>query len=766
MSFNPFVNGGGGTSSEDKVARAEIAAIKDGETLDSFSDVETALDNKANTTDILSLDANKLDKTGTAVKATADSDGNNIITTYAKKTDLDDIACTYRGTYTTAEALNAASGDKNDFAFLKTTDSAGNEIYSRYRRIDIPQVVPEGYIQLMYITSNGTQYIDTDVQAKRDLKTYIKFTRKNGGNNQFFGVHDDSLYYALWFSDWRWQLWCGIGRNYIDVASASSGITEYLLEYPTVTVNDTVFNFSAQEDFTSEKTIYLCAVNGESNKSVIDLYECIIYDDDKTTELKHFYPCKNSSNVCGMYETVEGVFYPDANGGNFAAGPQADGYWSFEYSIPGNLFSSAQFAALNSGINTTKVNQIETNKNNIVNIKDGTNIDSFSDVEAALSDKVDKETGKGLSTNDYTTAEKEKLAGIAEGAEVNEIQGIKVNSSTVNPDANKVVNITVPTSAADVSAIPDTTKYAAALSLTINSSTFVMTGQLKDQNGDNLGTAQTIDLPLESVVVGGSYNSQTKKVVLTLQNGNTIEFSVADLVSGLQTELSASNKLNPAYINYDSTHRAVSDTEKSTWNSKQNALSSAQLAAVNSGINSEKVAQFDSTTELEAEDRAALVELIDDGAKNVLDLSKAKSVSCPTELSYTIASDGTLTVTWSEDLSSSGRALRFVGMPHIDGTYILSGAQQATTSETIRADIRQGTSSAAIVMDYGQTPKPFAFGEGDFTYAIRIQTVAGSASFKPMICSVPAWKISQAYQPYRPSYQELYEMVKALQAAT
>ena len=33
--------------------------------------------------------------------------------------------------------------------------------------------------------------------------------------------------------------------------------------------------------------------------------------------------------------------------------------------------------------------------------------------------KVAKEDGKGLSTNDYTTAEKEKLAGIAQGAEVN-----------------------------------------------------------------------------------------------------------------------------------------------------------------------------------------------------------------------------------------------------------------------------------------------------------------------------------------------------------
>ena len=155
------------------------------------------------------------------------------------------------------------------------------------------------------------------------------------------------------------------------------------------------------------------------------------------------------------------------------------------------------------------------------------------------------------------------------------IQGIKVNSSTVNPDVNKVVNITVPTTAADVSALPDTTKYAAALSLTINSSTYVITGQLKDQNGDNLGTAQTIDLPLESVVVGGSYDSQTKKVVLTLQNGNTIEFSVADLVYGLQTEFSETNKLNPAYINYDNTHRAVSDAEKSEWNGKQDAIDSS-----------------------------------------------------------------------------------------------------------------------------------------------------------------------------------------------
>src|SRR5690606_3323 len=36
----------------------------------------------------------------------------------------------------------------------------------------------------------------------------------------------------------------------------------------------------------------------------------------------------------------------------------------------------------------------------------------------SLDNKVDKEVGKGLSTNDYTTAEKNKLAGIAAGADV------------------------------------------------------------------------------------------------------------------------------------------------------------------------------------------------------------------------------------------------------------------------------------------------------------------------------------------------------------
>lgn len=50
----------------------------------------------------------------------------------------------------------------------------------------------------------------------------------------------------------------------------------------------------------------------------------------------------------------------------------------------------------------------------------------------ALNDKVDKVTGKGLSTNDYTTDEKNKLNGIENGAEVNPRVGVDGHTRTIS----------------------------------------------------------------------------------------------------------------------------------------------------------------------------------------------------------------------------------------------------------------------------------------------------------------------------------------------
>ena len=69
-------------------------------------------------------------------------------------------------------------------------------------------------------------------------------------------------------------------------------------------------------------------------------------------------------------------------------------------------------------------------------------VEAWDDAVDALDDKVDKVEGKGLSTEDYTTAEKEKLATIAASAQTNVIESVKVNGTALTV-TDKAVDILV-----------------------------------------------------------------------------------------------------------------------------------------------------------------------------------------------------------------------------------------------------------------------------------------------------------------------------------
>ena len=224
--------------------------------------------------------------------------------------------------------------------------------------------------------------------------------------------------------------------------------------------------------------------------------------------------------------------------------------------------------------------------------------------------------------------------------------GNEVGHFTLNQESDAVVDFTatdavlevngqdgcVVLTADDVGALPDTTKYGYSVDLAIDSTTYAITATLKDQDGNVLNESEPIDLPLESVVVGGRYDSATKKLIFTLQNGTTFDVPVGDLIAGLQTEITTSNKLSADLVDDSSTtHKFVSTSEKSTWNAKQEAISdlstirsnasagagaaqtiatygdivthnvaefqaaltTAQLAAINSTITAQKVSIYD-----------------------------------------------------------------------------------------------------------------------------------------------------------------------------
>ena len=65
---------------------------------------------------------------------------------------------------------------------------------------------------------------------------------------------------------------------------------------------------------------------------------------------------------------------------------------------------------------------------------------NITETKTRLNTKVDKVEGKGLSQNDFTNTLKDKLDGIAEGAQVNVIEKIRVNSSIL-PVSSKTVDL-------------------------------------------------------------------------------------------------------------------------------------------------------------------------------------------------------------------------------------------------------------------------------------------------------------------------------------
>lgn len=102
-------------------------------------------------------------------------------------------------------------------------------------------------------------------------------------------------------------------------------------------------------------------------------------------------------------------------------------------------------------------------------------LDTLNELAAALGDdpnfattvsnqigtKVDKVEGKGLSTNDYTTAEKNKLGGIAQGAEVNQnafaTVAVKVGTTATNVVADTKTDTVTFIQGSNITLTPDAT---------------------------------------------------------------------------------------------------------------------------------------------------------------------------------------------------------------------------------------------------------------------------------------------------------------------
>lgn len=128
---------------------------------------------------------------------------------------------------------------------------------------------------------------------------------------------------------------------------------------------------------------------------------------------------------------------------------------------------------------------------------------------------------------------------------------------------NKALSADITLSNTDVGALADTTKYGASLSLNLNTSTYVLTATLKDQDGNTLGTAQTVDLPIESLVLSVDFDEDTNELVITLQSGSVTRVPIGAIIGGLQSEITSTNKLDADLVDDStSTNKFVTSAQK------------------------------------------------------------------------------------------------------------------------------------------------------------------------------------------------------------
>lgn len=159
-------------------------------------------------------------------------------------------------------------------------------------------------------------------------------------------------------------------------------------------------------------------------------------------------------------------------------------------------------------------------------------------------------------------------------------------------------------------------------------------------------------------------------------------------------------------------------------------------------------------------DEAALIELIDSGPKNRIHFDYPDNFA---GLTFTKNADGSVTV------NGTATATGYLVADQIspvspDAEMVLTGCPAGGGGE-----------SYAIVIATREPEQYFAdIGNGwsgkigGTISEVRIVFIQGATidnlTFKPMLCTAEYYAISPKFVQYRPSYQELYEMVKDLQA--
>ena len=216
--------------------------------------------------------------------------------------------------------------------------------------------LPDGYTELQYIESTGTQYIDTNFAPNNNTSVETRAQLYSESNVRFFAVYNESSstpYYGVGFSGSKKWVNQTNTSNTVTNTSTDENLHIVYKNKTALYVDGTQIDNSGSGNFTSNYSIYLLAANVGGTASFISsgkLYHTKIWDND--TLVRNFVPAKNASGAVGMYDTVNNRFYTNAGTGEFIAGPTVSTIGQCDFDIA-NIYKVGTPTITNAGIYTT-----------------------------------------------------------------------------------------------------------------------------------------------------------------------------------------------------------------------------------------------------------------------------------------------------------------------------------------------------------------------------------------------------------------------------
>ena len=216
---------------------------------------------------------------------------------------------------------------------LLVEDDAGQPHW--YEIIESASRLPDGFTELQYIESTGTQYIDTGISTGTNIELKYKFKMTIApANNGYASVlacrtsaNSNSISQGLQSN----KFFFGFGNN----SEASQSMTvlnkdiTVIQNKNQITINNEPYNYQNgyTTTFTDTSMLYLFARNnigmGAANFFTGRVYYAQIYNNGAL--VRDFVPAKNSSGVIGMYDLADTnpatAFHTNAGSGTFVAGP-------------------------------------------------------------------------------------------------------------------------------------------------------------------------------------------------------------------------------------------------------------------------------------------------------------------------------------------------------------------------------------------------------------------------------------------------------------